>query len=452
MNQYSLLTEGSPRFSTGRAPSRKVTLVSAFSILAVSAVFLFAYHSDNLPSSATSLFRSTSPNHNPRVRSGWLDDEGSMEYDHALGWGSKWSTLWSEEKELEGRFKCDEKEIMSDGKTLCVSDTRVMRALKENSVLQAKILSNDTVVDDILTEQLAESAKGVMALRGKRILIAGDSICRNLVSDLFQLLEPAAFLLTYDIQEEEGEEQHSLAKRNYYMKFLAATALFPIAAIPEEAQSKEMITAMNFKPTSTQDAHHFRIDFVFLIGSLTNNPFIPYLPVDPIERIRLMHERVGGQAKYDFITANLGLWDLAAIQRKILTELSQDVMPGLQNEDTSAFVDQMDRLIVGLKELHPTSPIAVRLLHDLISGGFAAPAHPANMASVVQSPTFKPLRIVQMRNAQYAAAQRHSVGWHSFALRMQGQPAVFTFDGVHPNPNAHIVYLEMLFRDIIDRA
>jgi len=64
-------------------------------------------------------------------------------------------------------------------------------------------------------------------------------------------------------------------------------------------------------------------------------------------------------------------------------------------------------------------------------------------------PTFKPLRVAQLRRAQIDLAKSMGMTTINFARRFEGYGTEMARDGTHPKPEADQVYAELLLRQLM---
>jgi hypothetical protein len=233
--------------------------------------------------------------------------------------------------------------------------------------------------------------------------------------------------------------------------FGAAAASIPIAATVDDIVSAEDL-AEQFELAPTTPSH-FRIDQVFLVGTLNDHEIDGYGPPDPAVRLGWLADAVGarvnGEARpvYDAVYINSGLWDMAAIQRQTLTTARDDPYPGLLPTQIMAYEKGLTHLVRTAQDMFPGAAIVMRTLHDTNSTIFAGPAHPDDKTGIEHQHTFKQLRAVQMRQAQIKVAKKLGIEVNPFGLRMLGQGDITT-DSVHPNIQANMVHLEMILRHL----
>jgi hypothetical protein len=236
--------------------------------------------------------------------------------------------------------------------------------------------------------------------------------------------------------------------------FGAAAASIPIAsAIDDIVSAADLADAFEIAPLMA--AEHFRIDQVFLVGTLNDHEIDGYGPPEPAVRLGWLAEEVGARRDgvavpvYDAVYINAGLWDMAAIQRQVLTTDRDDPYPGLLPAQLLAYEAGLTKLVATTRDMFPGAAIVMRTLHDTNSSLFAGPAHPDDNTGVGHQHTFKSLRAFQMRQAQIRVAKKTGVGLTPFGLRMLGQGDITT-DSVHPNIQANMVHLEMMLRHLIE--
>lgn len=422
-----------PRWAT--APSRRGIYLLA---LALCVSLLTLYHTD-----AASVYFPTSST--IRLRSNWYNDEGWMSFDDGTdGLASRWSSLIR-----NGRgYQCDGEEILADGNTICTSDMTMTKALLENAAAQRSTREGQDVASQ--EERLLSSASHLEVLGGKHILVLGDSIDRNYITDLAALTSPVSYFLPYEI----GDAKYV---KRAYVHAGAGALIFPIASNTSGARLGTEIEH-TFQLRNPLRKDEFRLDFIFLPGSLGDQGKTgpAFGPIDAESRIREATRQTGtsdgvqGQpGAYDAIYLNLGAWDLAAIQRYNFNTYREDNSAGFRDADIVRYTDRLEAIVGMLKQMFPGSPVIIRLMHDVMSNTVASPGISDDMTGIVRTPTFKLLRVVQMRNAQIAVAKRMSVAIHPFALRMAGR---FDYipDTLHPGTKGNLVYAEMVLRHLAE--
>lgn len=357
-----------------------------------------------------------------RSTSSWFNNDGLLEWDRSIGFDTTWTTFSSP------RYTCDETVMVGD-REACQSGIKVLQALSDNMQAQQRVLGG------MEPEELEDTAQVIGALKGKRILIAGDSTDRNSFADLIAMLHSRPYMPAHPV-------------------FGAAAALIPIASHPSDVQHAAELEA-TFELSPTTPSPHLRIDQTFLVGTLADRDIDGYGPCDPAVRLESLAQAVGavkdGRALpvYDAVYINAGLWDMAAIQRQTLNLHRDDPYPGLTPAQVDQYETGLHTLVDTAKRMFPGAAIVMRTLHDTNSTLFAGPAHPNDMTGVEHQHTFKPLRAVQMRQAQIRVAEKTGVGINPFASRMLGQGDITT-DSVHPNLQANMVQLELLLRHLVE--
>lgn len=375
-------------------------------------------------------------------RSNWFNDNGYLDFDLQTGWNTSWNTIVPTNATFSRAFHCDETSQTTDGHEVCVSKMRLLQTLQNNLLAQQDMLQAPTAH---ALRTLKDTAQSLDFLRGRRALILGDSIDRDMVLAWSNLCPESTYLQQFLIHDEEAHHEG-------WQRMEVASLIIPIAADVSEVESnKTLQRAFEVAYTATQPTHHFRLDFTFLIGSMSDKPF-DFGPFNPDERISRMMKLLGtsGPESYDYVSLNFALWDLAAIQRSSLQALRADPYKGIKPDYLARYADGLNYQAKRLKSLFPGAHLSLRLIHEITSEMHASPADADNMNDIQSIPTFKPLRLVQIRNAQIATAQRLHLDTNPFALRMMGQGSNFTVDTVHPAGPANKLVIELILRQLAE--
>ena len=436
--------------------------------------------------------------------SGWFNDNGLIDFDNETGFNTTWTTLLHKEDPApsESDFYCDEERPFDDRRNACINNIRLLNALRRHTAAQKAVLFHGSAAT---AEELIASAKDVSYLGGRRILIAGDSTDRNVFSDFAELFDDVSRLDWFWIQDnpparpaseqsssrkrqedaEQGlktdhdteqypSEQPGSAKQDSsdfgsefppwpkYPLIQASSLIIPIVATPPDlGEALQAAQDMNTSSSEPLSSRLFRVDFLFLSGSLDTEPSsFDYAPTNSMERFKRFFQAAGvidranggtNPAAYDAITINFALWDIAIIQKDILTKTGDDSSPGMPLETMALVSKTLESYLTYLGDMFPIAQLDVRLLHEAFTLRHASPANP-NGATYPDYPTFKGLRVQQYKNIQKEVATRLGALAIPYANRVAGLANLALFDGLHPTFSANRLYIELLLRGLFDHV
>ncbi|KAI9634704.1 uncharacterized protein MKK02DRAFT_37583 [Dioszegia hungarica] len=434
----------------------------------------------------------------PTLPSAWLSDDGHLDFRLGGAFRSRYTLL----QEYSGGYSCDEEEILADGQRVCHNTVSVLRSLWSNVRAQQRYLADEKVREDariagkeegvvapldhldatnrLQAEEFSETFQNISSIVGKRILVIGDSLDRNWITELVGITAPSSHHRNHDLSSYVPADAAPLAPRSSPSNstdlgtvqaldkrrtgfFECSTAVVPIASSPSLSSDRVAI-GDTFIPPFNRDLpgadQQFRIDFVFAFGVL-NEGAKPSMPGNTSHRVEALRQVVGGGKRnhdsrpYDAITVNFGLWDLVGFQRRAYLATAADKEPGLTFEWIAEYTQTCQRFIQSLRDTYGShTPIYFRLAHvtgpgligrDLL--GLPPKLHALAEAEMV--PTFKPLRVAQLRRAQIDLAKSMGVTTINFARRFEGYGTEMARDGTHPKPEADQVYAELLLRQLM---
>lgn len=192
-----------------------------------------------------------------------------------------------------------------------------------------------------------------------------------------------------------------------------------------------------------------------------NEGIKPTLPGKASDRVEALRQVIGGgmddhdSRPYDAITINFGLWDLVGFQRRAYLATSADREPGLTIEWIAEYTQICERFIQSLRDTYGAhTPIYFRLVHvtgpGLVARGLMGlPPHLHAIAEEEMVPTFKPLRVAELRRAQINVAKKMGIKTINFAGKFEGYGTEITNDGTHPVTEANQVYAELMLRQLM---
>jgi hypothetical protein len=350
---------------------------------------------DNILSSYTSL--------SGAARSAWFSDAGFLRFNKTDGLKTTYE-VWS--MGAKG-FSCDVEEERADGETVCVNTMRLTQSLYDHSAAQHRVQQPRA---DLEKEEafLRQSHADLSWLRGKRILLLGDSNDRGAMDDLGEALPTSERLA---ILPETGE----------YLPLIPdwTTRFFNIRI----AGTPSSIPTSNYSMSDPLHPDDFRIDFIFTKGiyDLGGEGFL--------DRIALLDNVLSDDIKYDLIIVNSGMWDNAKMEELYP---GMDLAIGLPSHIVSEYIPMYVEYIERLRKRYGASvPFAMRPTHTV---------HPGMTEDV-----HNPLRREQLRQAQFEIARRSSLTVLPFPKLMQHQVDYY-LDGYHPDTAANMLHMETVLR------
>jgi hypothetical protein len=428
-------------------------------LTAAIALTIASYHSLS-PGQHTRLRSILSGHHAP---SAWLSDQGYIRFNNS----EKWNTHYDVAKSDAAGFTCDEETVLSSGRIVCRNRLEVMAGLAANVQAQDKRMiaqagagdSSGAVGFEDDEATFTDSYEALSGIAGKRLLIVGDSVDRNWITQLVDIAYPSSFytnlflaapnnpqtwIATHTAQDPSAATRQGISAPSKF-KHECGVAIFPIAPRPSLSTSAEEL-AKSFTPHYTaeyrRNPHHFRIDFAFVMGILFEGKSAS-MPANTTDRMAIWKDLVGGDVG--------DRWDLAGYQQRRFIQYLADDDPDISMEWLDEYTDAYERFIGQLRLTYGQHvPIYIRLTHD------TAPANmryiqdiPADiMAKINQNTvTFRPLRLKQIRQAQLNVARATGSGVQPFARRFDGV-AAYTFDGTHPDVASNMVHVETIFRQL----
>jgi len=434
----------------------------------------------------------------PTLPSAWLSDDGHLDFRLGGDFRSRYTLL----QEYSSGYSCDEEEILADGQRVCHNTVSALRSLWSNVRAQQRYLADEKVREDariagkeegvvapldhldatnrLQAEEFSETFKNISSIAGKRILVIGDSLDRNWITELVGKTAPSSHHRNHDLSSYVPADATPLAPRSSPSNstdlgpvqalnkrrtgfFECSTAVIPIAPSPS-LSSDRIAIGETFIPPFTRDLpgadHQFRVDFFFALG-VHNEGAKPSRRGNTSDRVEALRQVIGGgkgdhdSRPYDAITVNFGLWDLVGFQRRAYLATAADKELGLTFEWIAEYTQTCQRFIQSLRDTYGShTPIYFRLVHvtgpgligrDLL--GLPPKLHALATAEMV--PTFKPLRVAQLRRAQIDLAKSMGMTTINFARRFEGYGTEMARDGTHPKPEADQVYAELLLRQLM---
>lgn len=424
---------------------------------------------------------------NNRSRSGWYNDNGVLDFDAETGLNTTWTTVLDDEKAQSAatsEFYCDEKRVLHDGRATCSNHLKLLKALKRHTEAENAVLLAPSYRSSI---ELSASAQDVLFLGGRRILVVGDSIERNVVSDFAEYFNESSWITGFWISDkrpnavsdeksddstthedaETSEDQSSkedeqpLPAWPRFGLMQSASLVLPIAASDTDAGNVWTVGRdLDMSAPSPLPSKYFRIDFVFLTGSLEDEyaRIFNYAPTDSMERLVRLFDAVGvrnprtgfiNSNAYDTITTNFAFKELHPEHREVVNSLRNDTKSEFSLDMAETLANSLEEMLGYLRKTFPPAQLNLRVAHDVVSPQHYYPKTPNQKAS--GDPPKKPARVFQLRSIQQAVAQKLGIKTVPFT-RLDQLGRNCTFDGFHPYFPANRMYIELLLRNLYDHV
>lgn len=371
--------------------------------------------------------------------SAWFHPGGYLRLDQGT-WATSYDTQLMGSQSLA--YACDEVVPHNAAEPICRNNLTLVNALVANSEAQSSLWSESTEEKeaDPASGRLQETGDLLKALRGKRILVLGDSTDRNAIRDLQTVLPSSASL---DFDPSSGARVESSFHNQHDLRVTIAS----VAANASEVRSPDQLTEefSLHQAVPVRDTSLLRIDFLFLYGSMHRELWDPP-PVKTLERLSLAHGLFLGphnnddperSNRFDAVFINFGLWDLVAYNTEIDNADSPD---GLSLDFTERYTRAVGEVVKVLRTVHGQDiPIFLRTLHDVSHSPSGGPK---------DTNRYRPLRVQHLRQAQHHVAKRYHLHLLPFGELLRGQEAFLKEDGFHPAGPADTVFIEMMLRAI----
>lgn len=313
---------------------------------------------------------------------------------------------------------------------------------------------------------IAEGSPTLSDLAGKRALILGDSVDRNMLYDLREtVLNDTAYFSGCDMDDSRVLQPFDGSQGAPRMMVI------PIDRAPSEAFDFARDVDVNHSPSTVSDGQQVedmsdisaralsqvRIDFLHMYGTdeedlwedrQSHHQVTAWRSKDRLEKVKSMWGT--GPDTYSAVVINFGLWELARYQRTAYAVYAADDETGLPQEWLEDYKDRLRAYVATIRSTWSTAQVAIRTIHDPREGA-GGWFRSANMdEGGVRSPPFTRLRVVQLRRAQLQVAEELGLNVLNWADHMIGQDASWLKDEIHPAVPGSLVLAEMYLRLLAD--